>query len=266
VRTWWTPLKAFITDNTGKQTIVSTVRIYKLEVTFSGKNTKTEALKDFSLELAEGEIYSVIGPSGSGKSTLLYILSGIRTNYTGEVLIDGKRPDPKHQSIGLVPQNYGLLPWKRVKENIFLPERIKRQRAAAIFPCRKTPADEIHAKEIIDSLDLNELLDRYPHELSGGQQQRVALARSFIQKPDLLLMDEPFSALDALTAERSRKLFFDVWRQHPVTTLCITHNIDEAVSIGKRVVLLSPSPGRVTHILDTPTADEVRNLIADQWI
>lgn len=234
---------------------MSTVRIQHLDVTFSGKNGKTEALKDFSLELADGDIYSVIGPSGSGKSTLLYVLSGIRTNYTGEVLINGKYPDPKHQSIGLVPQNYGLLPWKRVKENIFLPERIKQQ-----------PADEAHVQEIIHTLDLSELLHRYPHELSGGQQQRVALARSFIQKPDLLLMDEPFSALDALTAERSRKLFFDVWSKNPVTTLFITHNIDEAINIGKRVVLLSPSPGRVTHILDTPTADEVRNLITDQWI
>lgn len=233
---------------------MSTVRIQNLHVTFSGKNGKTEALKNFSLELADGDIYSMIGPSGSGKSTLLYVLSGIRTNYTGVVLIDGKRPDPKHQSIGLVPQNYGLLPWKRVKENIFLPRKLG-----------KDILSEAHAQEIIQTLDLGELLHRYPHELSGGQQQRVALARSFIQKPDLLLMDEPFSALDALTAERSRKLFFDVWTKNPVTTLFITHNIDEAVNIGKRVILLSPSPGHVTHILDAPTAGEVRNLIADQW-
>nr|WP_239063794.1 ATP-binding cassette domain-containing protein [Bacteroides sp. 51] len=222
-------------------------------------------MKNFSLELADGDIYSVIGPSGSGKSTLLYVLSGIRTNYTGEVLIDGKRPDPKHQSIGLVPQNYGLLPWKRVKENIFLPERIKRKHAATNSSGAKPSFGDTHVQEIIRTLDLGELLHRYPHELSGGQQQRVALARSFIQKPDLLLMDEPFSALDALTAERSRKLFFDVWTKNPVTTLFITHNIDEAVSIGKRVLLLSPSPGQVTHILDAPTASEVRNLIADQW-
>lgn len=244
---------------------MSTISIQHLGVAFSGKNGTTEALKDFSLQLTDGDIYSVIGPSGSGKSTLLYVLAGIRTNYTGEVLINGERPAPKHQSIGLVPQNYGLLPWKRVKENIFLPERIRRQRAAASSPCGNISLYEAHAQEIMDTLDLNDLLERYPHELSGGQQQRVALARSFIQKPDLLLMDEPFSALDALTAERSRKLFFDVWKRHPVTTLFITHNIDEAVRMGKRVVLLSPSPGRVTHILDAPTADEVRNLITDQW-
>lgn len=234
---------------------VSTISIQNLHVTFSGKNGRTEALKDFSLELAGGDIYSVIGPSGSGKSTLLYVLAGIRTNYTGQVLINGKRPDPKHQSIGLVPQNYGLLPWKRVKENIFLPQKLG-----------KDILNEAQAQEIIHTLDLGELLERFPHELSGGQQQRVALARSFIQKPDLLLMDEPFSALDALTAERSRKLFFDVWTKKPVTTLFITHNIDEAVSIGKRIILLSPSPGHVSHILDAPTAGEVRNLIANQWV
>lgn len=234
---------------------MSTVCIQNLCVSFPGKNGKTEALKDFSLEMADGDIYSVIGPSGSGKSTLLYVLSGIRTEYTGEVLIDGKHPDPKHQSIGLVPQSYGLLPWKRVKENIFLPEQIK----------LKHTTDEAHIQEIIGTLDLDGLLHRYPHELSGGQQQRVALARAFIQKPDLLLMDEPFSALDALTAERSRQLFFDVWTKNPVTTLFITHNIDEAVRIGKQVILLSPSPGQVTHKLNAPTAEEVRNLINGQW-
>lgn len=234
---------------------MSTIDIDHLSVIFTGKNGVTEALKDFSLHLTDREIYSVIGPSGSGKSTLLYVLAGIRTHYVGQVLIDGRRPDPHQQSIGLVPQNYGLLPWKRVKDNIFLPEALK-----------KNSHDEAHAQEIIHSLDLDELLDRYPHELSGGQQQRVALARSFIQKPDLLLMDEPFSALDTLTAERSRKLFFDVWKKNPVTTLFITHNIDEAVEIGHHVVLLSPPPGHVIHILNTSTADEIRNLIADQWI
>lgn len=233
---------------------MSTIRIEHLSVAFTGKNGVTEALKELSLQLSGRDIYSVIGPSGCGKSTLLYVLAGIRTHYTGQVLIDGRRPDPRSQSIGLVPQNYGLLPWKRVKENIFLPETLK-----------KNSHDEAHAREIIHTLDLDGLLDRYPHELSGGQQQRVALARSFIQKPDLLLMDEPFSALDALTAERSRKLFFDVWEKNPVTTLFITHNIDEAVAIGRRVILLSPSPGRVTHILDAPSATEVRNLITDQW-
>jgi NitT/TauT family transport system ATP-binding protein len=166
------------------------------------------------------------------------------------VFIDGKPPAPQSLSIGLVPQNYGLLPWKRVKENIFLPEILK-----------KSSPDKAYAEEILSVLDLSSLLQRYPHELSGGQRQRVALARSFIQKPDLLLMDEPFSALDSLTAECSRQLFLDVWQKHRVTTLFVTHHIEEAVDMGNKVVLLSPLPGQVMYILNSPSPDEVRKLI-----
>ncbi|KAA6317604.1 NitT/TauT family transport system ATP-binding protein [termite gut metagenome] len=231
---------------------MSTVHICNLSVSYLSKNGSTRVLQDFSLNVSEGSIYAIIGPSGCGKSTLLHILAGILTNYSGEVLINGKRPDPKCLSIGLVPQNYGLLPWKRVRENIFLPEIIKK---------RNIPDREEYTKEILTALRLQSFLQRYPHELSGGQRQRVALARSFIQKPDLLLMDEPFSALDALTAERSRQLFLDIWQRHRVTTLFVTHNIDEAVSIGSQVVLLTPLPGQVARIFHSPTADEVRKLI-----
>lgn len=233
---------------------MSVVTINHLNVTYSGKNGTTEALRDISLQMEEGDIYSVIGPSGSGKSTLLYVLAGIINHYTGEVLINHQKPQPNKQSIGLVPQQYGLLPWKRVRDNIFLPEKLGKNRP-----------DETHAQEIISTLNLEDLLHRYPQELSGGQQQRVALARSFIQKPDLLLMDEPFSALDALTAEVSRKLFLDVWQKNPVTTLFITHNIEEAVRIGKHVVLLSASPGQILHVLEGPTEKEIRQLISNQW-
>lgn len=233
---------------------MSIVSIKNLSVSYIGKDGTTEALDNFSLDLPEGEIYSVIGPSGSGKSTLLYVLTGVITNYTGEVLIDGIPPIPRLQSIGLVPQNYGLLPWKRVEQNIFLPGKLK-----------KSQPDSGYAEEILQSLSLTPFLKRYPHELSGGQQQRVALARSFIQKPDLLLMDEPFSALDALTAEKSRKLFFDIWQKHRVTTLFITHNIDEAVSIGNKVILLSQGPGQVMKILEKPSVEEVRQLINIRW-
>ncbi|KAA6322789.1 NitT/TauT family transport system ATP-binding protein [termite gut metagenome] len=232
---------------------MSTVHICNLSVSYSGKSGSTEVLRDFSLDVSEGSIYSIIGPSGCGKSTLLHILAGIFTGYSGEVLIDGKRPNPKRLSIGLVPQNYGLLPWKRVKENIFLPGTLG-----------KSLPDKEYTEEILTVLDLQSLLRRYPHELSGGQRQRVALARSFIQKPDLLLMDEPFSALDALTAERSRQLFLDIWNKHRVTTLFVTHNMDEAINIGNRVVLLTPLPGQVARILTSPTPGEIRNLINRQ--
>lgn len=248
---------------------MSTVQINHLSVTYSSKGEVVEAVKDLSLSLSEGGIYSVIGPSGSGKSTLLHVLGGIIKDYEGEVLINGIKPDPKIHSIGLVPQNYGLLPWKKVKENILLATKI-----------RKSQPDDIFYNEIIQALDLEGFIHRYPNELSGGQQQRVALARSFIQKPDLLLMDEPFSALDALTAEKSRNLFIDVWKKHKVTTLFITHNIEEAVRMGKYIVLLSKCPGRILHIVNNPligTGTEktpeaylelsgyIRELISKEW-
>lgn len=233
---------------------MSRVSIHNLTVGFTGKGEYTVALRDFSLNLEDGHIYAVVGPSGSGKSTLLRVLAGLITDYTGEVRIDGVTPDPKHQSIGLVPQNYGLLPWKRVDANIFLPGNIK-----------KSHPDTLLANDIIDSLGLSDLLHRYPHELSGGQQQRVALARSFIQKPDLLLMDEPFAALDILSAEKSRELFRSVWNKHKVTTLFITHNLEEAVSLGSHIVLMSPDPDTCRLVLDSPTVGQVRSHIDQLW-
>ncbi|MCC8186895.1 MAG: ABC transporter ATP-binding protein [Bacteroides sp.] len=234
--------------------MVSTVRIHQLNVSYQRGNKTVEALHNFSLYTASGTIDALVGPSGCGKSTLLHVLAGVIREYRGEVQIDGQPPTPRRQSIGLVPQHYGLLPWKRVQENIFLPARLHKQQA-----------DHVLADEILRTLELDTLLHRYPHELSGGQQQRVALARAFIQRPGLLLMDEPFSALDALTAERGRHLFMKLWQEHRVTTLFVTHNIEEAACIGQRVILLSRAPGTVTHILEKPTAGEIRQIIQEQW-
>jgi len=233
---------------------VSTVHIDRLNVSYQRKSGVTQALHDLSFDTSEGTIDAVVGPSGCGKSTLLHVLAGVIRDYEGEVQIDGNRPDPRRQSIGLVPQQYGLLPWKRIRENIFLPATL-----------HHPETDPVQAEEILHTLELDTLIRRYPHELSGGQQQRVALARAFIQRPALLLMDEPFSALDALTAERSRELFMNVWQQHRVTTLFVTHNIEEAVRMGQRVILLSRAPGTVTHILEKPDVGQIRQIIDTQW-
>jgi NitT/TauT family transport system ATP-binding protein len=213
------------------------------------------ALDGLSFRMETDEVWGVVGPSGCGKSTLLKVLAGVHRSYDGEVSINGERPDPRRQSIGLIPQNYALLPWKRVEENIFLPQIVAHR-----APNRNAAAS------VIDSLALGDLLHRWPHELSGGQQQRVALARSFIQSPDILLMDEPFSALDTQTAARSRALFQNVWRDNPVTTLLVTHNIDEAVALCSHIVVLSAAPGRVVALLETPSADEIRALIENLWL
>lgn len=217
------------------------IRISHLFVSYTRKTGKTEAIQDLSLELPEGGIYSIVGPSGCGKSTLLHVLSGIIKDYTGEILINGKAPDPKFHSIGLVPQNYGLLPWMQVKDNICLAAKI-----------RHTPTNKAYNEDIIRTLELGDLLSRYPKELSGGQRQRVALARSFIQKPYLLLMDEPFSALDAFTADKCRKLFLEIWKKHKVTTIFVTHHLEEAVRLGKQIIILSSSPGKVRQIITNP--------------
>jgi len=199
-------------------------------------------LQNLSLTLEEGEIYSLIGPSGCGKSTLLKVLSGIKKDYTGIIEYNGKPISKEPISIGYVPQNYGLLEWKTVKENIFLPLKLNKS---------KTNEDE--RDDILQSLEITDLLHKYPKELSGGQKQRVALARAFIIRPTLLLMDEPFSALDAFTSAASQDLFLRIWSKYKVTTLFITHNIPEAVAIGKHILLMNKTDRKITDRIDNTT-------------
>lgn len=197
-------------------------------------------LKDISFEIAAGEILTVVGPSGSGKSTLLNILGGIIKDYKGEIRFKNKPINPLVR--GYIPQNLGLLPWKKVRENIFLSSKINKNIAIA---------DE-EASGIINELDISQLLDRFPSELSGGQQQRVALARAFVSNPDILLMDEPFSALDTFTAETSRALFLEIWKKRKITTILTTHNLLEAVKLGRHILIMSKLPGRVLNIIENP--------------
>lgn len=198
---------------------------------------------DLSLELATGELYALIGPSGCGKSTLLRMLCGIIQPQSGNLSYNGRTtsarsPLPSLCNIGYVPQNYGLLEWKDVKSNILLPLLLKRT--------QPNPEDFGH---IISTLGLDALLGRYPGELSGGQKQRVALARAFVARPDILLLDEAFSALDAFTAEASQKLFLELWQDYKATTLFITHNIYEAASMGRKILLMQ-SGGKISKIID----------------
>ena len=178
------------------------------------------------------EIVTITGPSGSGKSTLLHCLSGIVTQTSGHLLLDDLPISPRTHQIALVPQQYGLFPWKRVASNILLPAALG----------KRSVSPELQ-QEILKTLGLLDLLDRYPHQLSGGQRQRVALARAFIMQPDLLLLDEAFSALDVATAERSRQLFLELWARYPVPTLCVTHSPEEATTLAQRTLLLGGTPG-----------------------
>ncbi|NDW18340.1 ABC transporter ATP-binding protein [Dysgonomonas sp. 216] len=207
------------------------------------KYNETEVLKNFSLNLDKGEIYSMIGPSGCGKSTLLKVLCGIKKDYIGDVLYNGEPIEHAKLSVGYVPQNYGLLDWKKVEDNIYLPLMLDKNKKVK----------ETEVLDILNSLEIEDLLKRYPRELSGGQKQRVALARAFISQPDLLLMDEPFSALDAFTSSASQKLFLRIWNKYKVTTLFITHNIQEAVSIGRHVLLMGKVSRNLIDNIDNPT-------------
>ena len=202
----------------------------------------TSVLKDISFSLEKGNTLTIVGPSGCGKSTLLNVLSGIIKNYEGEIMMGSKELRSAELTYGYVPQSFGLLAWKKVKDNIMLPATIN----------KNIKIDEDEVNDVLTKLELNELLNRYPSQLSGGQRQRVALARVFISHPDILLLDEPFSALDTLTADISRDLFLDLWRKYRPTTIFTTHNLSEAVKLGEHILLLNKQPATVFRFVDNP--------------
>ena len=215
------------------------------------------ALRDLSLNVPQGTVCAVLGASGCGKSTLLKIIAGLLQPTSGEVLINGEAVDPRRQNISFMPQNYGLFPWQTIEENILLPLRIK-----------KIPVDKKHLESLMRTLHLEGLNGRYPSELSGGQQQRVALARAFCLSspevlPQILLMDEPYSALDAITREEMRQVFKTTWLSYRVTTVLVTHDVEEALTLGKNIVIMAKEPGRVVKIMDNPLFDEDAPTITD---
>ena len=203
---------------------------------------KTKVLQDISFSIEQGRTLTVVGPSGCGKSTLLNVLGGIFKNYQGEILMGETQLRNAELTYGYVPQKLGLLAWKRVKDNILLPFKINKD--------QKIDQDEVD--DVLTKLELTHLLDRFPSQLSGGQRQRVALARVFISHPDILLMDEPFSALDSLTADTSRELFLDLWRKYQPTTIFTTHNLSEAVRLGENILLLDKQPATVLRFVNNP--------------
>lgn len=218
------------------------IEIKDLVVKYRRRNEETLVLDNININIGTGDIYTFIGPSGCGKSTLLYVLSGILRDYAGSVSIDGRAIDPKTQRIGLILQNYGLLPWKNVYHNTMLGMKIKNDQQVL----------DDYGRYILQQLGIDALLDRYPKELSGGQQQRVAIARAFILRPDLLLMDEPFSALDAISREELQDLFLKIWKENNVTTAFITHSVDEALYLGSKIVVFSAAPGKILEVVDNP--------------
>jgi NitT/TauT family transport system ATP-binding protein len=213
--------------------------------------------EDFSWSVQRGEVWAILGPSGCGKSTLLYLIAGLRRPSRGQVWIDNQpiiRPRPQ---TGLILQDYGLLPWATVWDNAALGLDIRRFYGP---DGKHTPKDELFANKNerinywLERLGIAHLAHKYPGQISGGQRQRTAIARTLALNPDLLLMDEPFGALDALTREDLQNLTLELGAERNLTTLLVTHNIDEAVFMGQKILVLTYPPTRQPVIVDNPAA------------
>lgn len=217
----------------------------------------TNVFDAFSWTVERGEAWAVIGSSGCGKTTLLYLLAGLRQPTAGQVLIDGQpltRPRPR---TGLILQEYGLLPWATVRDNAALGLRIRSFYGPDGV---HTPADERlgdkgdRAKRWLERLGIDHVANQYPHQISGGQRQRTAIARTLVLRPDLLLMDEPFGALDALTREDLQNLTLELRAEQQLTTVIVTHSIEEAVFMGEKILVLGQPPNRDAVIVHNPQA------------
>lgn len=224
------------------------VKVEDLSVTYRGDNGEVEALREVSMHIKKGESCAIIGPSGCGKSTLLYVLAGLNRQWSGRVSVGGRLPAAGRREIALILQDYGLLPWKTVWQNTVLGLKIR-----GVSPGKMRARGE----EVLKQMGLWELRHLYPAQLSGGQRQRVAIARSLSLEPELLLMDEPFSSLDALTREKLQDLVVGIWKKKSLTMVLVTHSIEEAVFLGRQVVILSPRPGRVVRLINNPLAGDV---------
>ncbi|NBE54558.1 ATP-binding cassette domain-containing protein [Streptomyces sp. YC537] len=217
------------------------VGIDAVDVRFRTRKRDVTALSGVSLDVAMGEFVALVGPSGCGKSTLLKLVAGLLAPSTGEVRLQGEAVRGPRHDIGYVFQRAALLEWRSARRNILLQAEM-----------RKMPTAQARARadQLIGMTGLQGFEDAYPHELSGGMQQRVALCRALLHEPPVLLMDEPFGALDALTREQMNVELHRIWRDTGTTVLLVTHSIAEAVYLADRVVVMSPRPGTIREIID----------------
>ncbi len=208
--------------------------------TFTGRRGTVEALRGIDLHVAEGEFVAVVGRSGCGKSTLLRLIAGLLPVTDGSIVVDGSKISRPRRETSMLFQRPALLPWRTALDNVLFP--------VEIFGWKRKQHVE-RARALLATVGLGEFENQLPHELSGGMQQRVALARSLIQRPKVMLMDEPFSALDALTREELTVELQRIHMEQKATTVFVTHSIDEAVLLADRVVVLSPRPGRIQEVI-----------------
>ncbi len=227
----------------GQMTPGAALRIEGLGKGFSLSGRRIEVLDDVDLAVGHNEFVCVVGPSGCGKSTMLRIAAGLETACAGRVVIHGRPMRAPRPEVGMVFQEYSLLPWRTVLENVALgPEFAGLGRAGRLE----------RAREHLRLVGLEDFAAAMPHELSGGMRQRVAIARALCNRPQALLMDEPFGALDAYTRILLQKELLKVWERRRTTIVFVTHSVDEAVWLGDRVVVMSARPGRVLADLAVP--------------
>jgi NitT/TauT family transport system ATP-binding protein len=219
------------------------LKVDRLSKVFDTQGRRVTALNDISFETHRREFLCIVGPSGCGKSTLVRILAGLDRQSSGQVLLAGKPVTGPGADRGMVFQGYTLFPWLTVKRNVmFGLEMNDHGRHEA----------EREALQWLDLIGLGKYADAYPHQLSGGMKQRVAIARALANQPRILLMDEPFSALDAQTRARMQSYLLEIWRKIDITIVFITHDLDEAVFLADRILVLKANPGEVAELIEVP--------------
>jgi NitT/TauT family transport system ATP-binding protein len=242
-------------DGSVKVTGTPALQLRSVRRVYGFGSAATTALDDVHLTVPSGRFVSLIGPSGCGKSTLLRLVAGLEQPDHGEVSVHGVTPAQAcaAKMIGLVPQSPALLPWLSVLRNVTLPQKInrgagKRRERIADFAERQTAVPDM--EELLVKAGLGDALHKLPAQLSGGMRQRAAIVRAFGLQPDVLVMDEPFSALDEFTRESLQDQLLDLWEELRTTVLFVTHSVSEAVRLSDTVVVMAPSPGRIVESID----------------
>ncbi|MEK8130454.1 ABC transporter ATP-binding protein [Paenibacillus filicis] len=257
---------------------MSYINVENLSKRFVRRGQLTEALSEVNLEIEQGSFVSFIGPSGCGKSTLLRIIGGLMGAEEGGITVGSRSPSEMQsdKQFGFVPQSPALFPWRTVLQNMNIPFEVNRKSTTDLSDAKGDPIELLH------SVGLGDFMHAYPKELSGGMKQRVGIARAFASGAPILLMDEPFSALDEITRELLMHQLMKIWEQHKKTVIFVTHNIQEAVYLSDKVVIMSSRPGRITsevHIdLPRPRVESViespefynyvgqlRELLRERW-
>lgn len=219
------------------------LEVKNLGKTFETAGGTVTALKDINFKTHKREFVCVIGPSGCGKSTLIRILAGLESPTSGSVLLDGEEVHGPGPDRGMVFQGYTLFPWLTVKRNVMF---------GLLQSGHSREVAEEDARQWIDLVGLTKFVDSYPHQLSGGMKQRVAIARALANQPRILLMDEPFGALDAQTRIKMQSYLMDIWKNIDITVLFITHDLDEAIYLADRILVLKAHPGEVQELIEVP--------------